>query len=238
MFGQQKDLSYATVFFTNKSIKVYFCCMHLLLCSATEFEISPLMKVISKYKGLEILITGVGLTAATFAITKKVLEKKPGLIIPAGVAGNLDHLMGLTKVVWVKTETIGDLGVEENGRFHSLSDLDLQDKNQFPWKNGVLYNERQIEEQAIPAVHGVTVNEISTDHDRINYYRDVLGAQIETMEGAALHYVALMENIPFLQLRSLSNFVAQRDKSKWMMKESIERLNTELERILDKYLNK
>jgi futalosine hydrolase len=52
------------------------------------------------------------------------------------------------------------------------------------------------------------------------------------MEGAALHYVALMEKIPFLQLRSLSNFVGERDKNKWLMKEAIINLNLELQSLI------
>jgi futalosine hydrolase len=60
--------------------------------------------------------------------------------------------------------------------------------------------------------------------------------QVETMEGAALHYVALQLNIPFLQVRSLSNFAGERDKKRWRMEEAIENLNKELERLLNKFL--
>lgn len=55
------------------------------------------------------------------------------------------------------------------------------------------------------------------------------------MEGAALHYVCLIEKIPFMQIRSLSNFVGERDKSKWRMKEAITNLNKELETLLTKF---
>ena len=85
-------------------------------------------------------------------------------------------------------------------------------------------------------VNGVTVNEISTQTTRIHYYRDQLQSQVETMEGAALHYVALQENIPFLQVRSLSNYVGERDKSKWQLDSAITQLNLELERILSKLI--
>ena len=34
------------------------------------------------------------------------------------------------------------------------------------------------------------------------------------MEGAALHYACIMEHIPFIQLRAVSNFVGERDKNK------------------------
>jgi len=52
------------------------------------------------------------------------------------------------------------------------------------------------------------------------------------MEGAGLHYVCLQENIPFLQLRAVSNDVGQRDKSKWDLSTSIGALNKELTNIL------
>jgi futalosine hydrolase len=54
------------------------------------------------------------------------------------------------------------------------------------------------------------------------------------MEGAALHYVALRENIEFLQLRSFSNYIAERNKKNWNMRTSIENLNHTLIRILEK----
>ena len=86
-------------------------------------------------------------------------------------------------------------------------------------------------------VDGVTVNEISTRNSVINYYRDQLGAVSESMEGAALHYVGLKEKIPFMQLRSLSNFAGERDKKKWKMQESISNLNRELEVLLLKLVS-
>ena len=69
----------------------------------------------------------------------------------------------------------------------------------------------------------------------MQHYRN-LGAEIESMEWAALHYVGLMEKIPFLQIRSLSNFAGERDKGKWKIKEAIASLNLELENILLKLM--
>ena len=39
--------------------------------------------------------------------------------------------------------------------------------------------------------------------------------------GAALHYVCREMNIPFLQIRAASNYIGERDKEKWQMKEAI-----------------
>jgi futalosine hydrolase len=56
------------------------------------------------------------------------------------------------------------------------------------------------------------------------------------MEGAALHYVCLQQEINFLQLRSISNIVGERDKQKWEMKEAIANLNMELKKILQYFI--
>ena len=211
--------------------------MQILLCAATEFEIKPVIDFI-KNKTLtntRTLITGIGLAAAAYQITKAVYLQKPQLIIQAGIAGSLDNRFPLKKVVVVKNDTIGDIGVEENGSFNSLFDLQLNGRDAFPWTNGQLCNRSEILNQLnLSTVNSVTVNEISTNKKRIEYYKSNLNASIESMEGAALHYVGLMENIPFLQIRSLSNFVGERDKDKWQIKEAISNLNLELQRLISK----
>lgn len=209
--------------------------MHILLCSATEFEIKPAIDLIQKgiLNDTDVLITGVGLTATTYSLTKRIYTKKPDLILQAGIAGCFNKEFSLAKVVAVKNEAIGDLGVEENGKFNSLFDLKLDDATAFPWTNGRLCNNSEILQQSgLPVVNSVSINEITTSRKKINYYKNIVDADIESMEGAALHYVALMENIPFLQLRSLSNFVGERDKSKWLMKKAIVNLNLELQNLI------
>ena len=52
------------------------------------------------------------------------------------------------------------------------------------------------------------------------FYENKFLPVIESMEGAALHYVCLMEKIPFLQIRSISNYIGERDKKKWNMKDA------------------
>jgi futalosine hydrolase len=54
------------------------------------------------------------------------------------------------------------------------------------------------------------------------------------MEGAAFHYVCLLEKIPFLQLRSISNLIGERDKTKWKMEKAIQNLNENLISLLNK----
>lgn len=212
-----------------------FWAMKILLCAATEMEIAPTLQYLSKGSGNEvgILVTGVGLMATTYALTKSVTMRRPEIIIQAGVAGCLDASLSLATVVAVKSEAVGDSGVMEGGSFRTPFDLKLVGSDRHPWSGAKLLNSAPfLQTINLPQVDAVTVNEISTAEDRINYYRNRLGAQVESMEGAALHYVGLQEEISFLQIRSLSNFIGERDKTKWQMKMAVENLNRELQHIL------
>jgi futalosine hydrolase len=213
--------------------------MEVLLCAATRFEIDPTIQYLASQniKNIDILVTGVGLIAATYHITKAVYQKRPQLILQAGIAGALDTNLKLGSVVIIESETIGDLGVMEQGSFRSLFDMKFVQENDAPWTNATLLNATGIlDELLLPRVKGISINEITTLPSRIDHYKNNMGASVESMEGAALHYVGLMENIPFLQVRSLSNFVGERDKSKWHIKEAIENLNKELIPIISKFV--
>ena len=82
-------------------------------------------------------------------------------------------------------------------------------------------------------VAAITTNEITTSDEKIQFYKDAFSPVIESLEGAALHYVCLMEKIQFLQLRSVSNYVGERNKENWNIKDSIHNLNKELIRLLE-----
>jgi futalosine hydrolase len=90
--------------------------MQLLLCASTEFEIRPVIDFIDSQNttNITILITGVGMIATTYSLSKAIYQKRPDFIIQAGVGGCLDKRLPLSKVVFIENESLGDLGVEEN----------------------------------------------------------------------------------------------------------------------------
>jgi futalosine hydrolase len=212
--------------------------MDLLVCAATEMEIGPFREwAVKNGVKIDILITGVGMLAATYALTRAICRERPDAIIQAGVGGALDTGLPLGKVYAIHKESIGDLGVEENGVFRTLGNLGLQAPDEFPWTNGFLENNSSLLLQCgLPIVDGVTVNEISTNPERIRLYKEVSGATAESMEGAALHYVGRAEKISFLQVRALSNFAGERDKAKWVMKQAVAALNETLEGLVSRFL--
>lgn len=212
--------------------------MPLLLCAATDFEIKPTLDwIMSEGLPVRVVITGVGLMATSYALTKAVCASRPQILLQAGIAGSLLPERPLGEVVGIRSESVGDLGVEEEGRFRSLFDMGFLNGQSAPWKDRRLPNPYTAEFPShLPLVDAVSINEISTQAPRIDYYRDGLKAVAESMEGAAFHYVGLSEGLRFFQLRAFSNYVGDRNKQRWRIADAIEHLNTELRQLIIKNL--
>lgn len=154
-------------------------------------------------------------------------------MIQAGVAGCFDKKIALGNVVVVKQDTIADESVIELKKLRTLFDLKLVPQNKFPFSNGWLINKNKIiSNTRLKKVKGISVNQITSSKQMIGFYREHFSPVVESMEGAALHYVCLLENIPFIQLRSISNYIGERNKKNWNMQDSIINLNNELVRLL------
>lgn len=214
--------------------------MNCLLVAATVIEIAPFLENYRSKKDLtfpdvDVLITGIGLTATTYALTKQLTVKCPDLIVQAGVGGCFDKKVPLGSVLAIKQEAIADQAVIEMNKLKTMFDLELALPNQYPFSKGWLVNKSEVLRKVkLKKVKAISTNEITTSKQKVNLYKATFGPVIESMEGAALHYVCLMEKIPFLQLRSASNYIAERNKKNWKMKESIINLNRELINLLHK----
>ncbi|MEJ7625298.1 MAG: futalosine hydrolase [Ferruginibacter sp.] len=206
--------------------------MQILVAAATELEIKPFVK---NNPSADIHITGVGSPSAIYHLTKRIQLLDYDLVIQAGIAGSFLHEMKLGEVVIVSADTFSDLGIKTKNGFSDIFNEGLADKNEWPYKNGWLVNESEIFiNLPYEKVRGVTVNTVTDQKLVISEMTLQFKPVIESMEGAALHYVCLQENVPFIQLRSISNYVGERDKSKWKMQEAIKNLNKELEIIIEK----
>ena len=184
--------------------------MRILLIAATQYEIEPFS---AENKALDVLITGVGVPATIFLLQKTIQQIQPDLIIQAGIAGTFSEKQLLGEVVLVKQDAFGDLGMEQKEQFTPIFRSEFANKNEFPFRDGWLINPSTLFTRTqLRSVKAITVNKVSDSilqkqQSIINFSPD-----IESMEGAALHFVALHQNIPFIQIRSISNWVGERDK--------------------------
>lgn len=214
--------------------------MNCLIAAATALELKPFLTKLRKQEAShitinpDVLITGIGLTSTTYRLARQFMLKKPDLVIQAGVAGCFDNAISLGDVVFVKQDTIADQCVVERKNLKTLFKLKLVPASEPPYTKGWLVNPHTdlIKLAGLKAVRGISVNQITTDKKYIQFYKKEFNPVTESMEGAALHYVCLAENIPFLQLRSISNYIGERNKAKWNMKDAILNLNQALEKIV------
>jgi len=225
--------------------------MNCLLVAATPFEIAPFL---DKWGGnggaarngepprkgdpplpeLDILVSGIGLTAATWSITRQLQLKKYDWAIQAGIAGCFNRQLPLGSVVSIGHDSIADQGVLENKRFNTVFDMKLAPENRHPYKKGWLPNPHRglLKKAGLKPVKGISVNEITSSRARIALLEEKYQPVTESMEGAAFHYACLMEGVPFVQVRSLSNYIGERNKARWKMKEAIIQLNAVIEALM------
>jgi futalosine hydrolase len=215
--------------------------MHVLLIAATSNEITPFVDWLKtapagKYSRLpDVLITGIGLTAATYRLTRQLQLKQYGLVIQAGVAGCFSKNLLLGTVVSIKQDTIADQVVFEHKHFKTMFDLKLVPADQFPNTKSWLVNPHKtlLKKTGLQQVKGISVNEITTSKQKITFYEAQFSAAAESMEGAALHYTCLMEGVPFLQIRSMSNYIGERNKKNWNMTNAVVNLNDTLVQLME-----
>lgn len=216
--------------------------MHCLLVASTPMEINPFTDHLSTTEKLnhidfdvDILITGVGSNAATYGLTRYLQHKRPDLVIQAGVAGAFDDSIKLGSVFAIRQDALADQGVQEKNDFLDVFDMKLALANEIPYKKGVLPNPytELIKRTRLKKANGITVNEVTTSKKRAAHYVSRYKADLESMEGASLHYVCIMEHISFLQVRAVSNYVGERNKKKWNIPLAINNLNKELIRLLE-----
>jgi futalosine hydrolase len=215
--------------------------MTILLAAATTIEIQPTADFLERSgfrlgsHKISVLATGVGSVAATHSLMRQTVAHRPGLVIQAGIAGCFTHKKHGDTIV-IKEEMLADLGVWEEPNFKTLFDLGLAGRDVPPFAAGLLVNpyKKLLALSALDQERGITVNEITTDAARIGWLQQNLRPVVESMEGGALHYVCLQENIPFLQIRSVSNDIGVRDKTKWGIGAAIAGLNRELTGLLNK----
>lgn len=124
--------------------------MKILIVAATNFEILPLlehldknassktlMETVYKQHTIQTLITGVGGMNTAFALARYSKIKDLDLAINVGIAGSYKRQFELGDVVEVVKDRFGDLGVEEaDGSFTDIFDLQLAEKDSFPYQDG------------------------------------------------------------------------------------------------------
>ncbi|MEO1436350.1 MAG: futalosine hydrolase [Bacteroidota bacterium] len=222
--------------------------MKILIVAATEPEVQGLVEdwiakgfrrseTVFQVGNLQVdlLITGPGMLFTGFAMGSHLRQFSYDLSLNIGIAGAIDRELALGDVVHITQERMGDLGAEnQDSSFLDLFELKLLDAQQHPFTNGQLNNPESATFEFLPSVNGLTVNQVhgsasSIERMCIKYPE----AQVESMEGAAFFYSALLYQIPFLAIRSISNYVEPRNRDRWDIDLALKNLHTVVHQLLE-----
>lgn len=213
--------------------------MKILIVSATVAEILPFIQSHSLSEELfqtfhtqghsvSILITGVGMTMTAFAMGKWLAKEKFDIALNIGVAGSFNKEMKIGSVVNVTQDRFGDSGVEDDEVFMDVFDLKLADANTFPFRDGWIHNDSVLQLSilySLSKARAITVNKAHGNEKSIAKIRTHYSPDIESMEGAAFCYACAVSQVPYLQIRAVSNKIEKRNPQNWNIPLAVKKLN-------------
>jgi futalosine hydrolase len=203
--------------------------MRILLTAPTSFEVKPSELPAGNWVFVE---SGVGVPATLFHLQEAWQAGNYDLLLQVGLAGTFREDLPLASVGWVERDQFAGLGLSQTNTFTPLTDSYLNrgcyPENTGGWIPATLPDGLKL---PLPAWTSITVNQ-ATDDPQQNEQHQQTGADIESMEGAAAHYLGFRWKIPVIQLRAVSNFVGNRDVSNWQIPEAIAALHRELSVLL------
>lgn len=202
----------------------------LLVAAATENEIGPLKQFFADSGNLEILVSGMGPVATAANLSRYMALNGSNIhgVINIGVGGAyVDSGLKLLDICLAQQDVFGDSGIcmhdeildFEPGLSQLNSPLLLNAELAAHSKN-ILYGH----DIAFKEANFVTVNCCSGTKKRGDYLRRKFAAGCENMEGAAVAMVCNTFNIPCVELRCISNMVADRNTADWRLEEAIDKI--------------
>lgn len=204
--------------------------MNILIVSATEFEVTPLLDFLKiKYtsaglykaeeKNISILITGVGMVNTAFMMGKYA-NYSYDLVLNCGVCGAFNRSIQIGELVNIYEDILSEMGAEDGENFLSFDQLNLPGKHIFLeiCKPYLMFD-------ILKKVKGITVNTVHGNEVNIEKVKNLYHPDVESMEGAAFFAACTNNHTNFTQIRCVSNYVEKRDKSQWQMALAIKNLN-------------
>lgn len=213
--------------------------MKILVTAATEAEIALSIKHIAsigkevkplvfEHNGHEIAfaVTGVGMIATAYNLTRILATGQYDFILQAGIAGAFNRNIPLGEVLAVSSDRFADLGAEDGENFIDVFDLGLSKPSQAPYTHKLLLNPYISElDIQLRVVDAITVNTVTGSDASVERLQRLYPGVLESMEGAAFHYVCLCEKVRFLQIRAVSNYIERRNRDAWQIELAVNNLN-------------
>ncbi len=224
--------------------------MRILLVTATWLEAKPLIAdfhFLRKYTGnnysfrfgehrVDVLVTGMGMVATAFGIGKALQNTQYNLAINAGICGSFRQELKPGTVLNIHEEFFPEFGMNDDAGFKYIQDLGFDTSLPPPCKNTILENPHHnqvIGFKGLTTARGATVNLVDLSGKRtLSYFSDT-EADIETQEGGAFFFSCLSSEVPFIEIRAVSNYVGLRENDAWDIESAIQNLTASIHAALN-----
>jgi futalosine hydrolase len=180
---------------------------------------------------LKILVTGPGIVNTVQAVTACVENARPFLMLQTGCGGGFRQL-GMTNgdIAIATTEVDVHLGIETGKHNAQLREMPFPvlevDGKAFKEKYPLDLNLAETVFLRLKAVFGpkgigvfkgpfVTGSTVTGSEERADFLFKTFSPCIESMEGAGAAFLSHYYQLPFLEIRCVSNMVGKRDLSRW-----------------------
>lgn len=219
----------------------------LLCLSAMPLELQPLHDALSfapvgdgafplyyaAAQDIFLLHTGIAKVNTAYsvarAITQLKLKEKIEIktVLQCGIGGSFTPEHAIGEVLLASSEIDMDAGIRYENSWQGIETLGFSlvnsYANQLPTDNHWTdYLAKKLQLQCVPFA---TSDAITGDKEQTRRQQQYSKAIIESMEGSAAAQACQHFQLPFAEMRSISNYVGVRDKSLWNIPLAIKNLN-------------
>lgn len=174
-------------------------------------------------------VIGVGKVAATLHTTERLARlhgrPRPEWLLLVGVCGAYPGSgLAIGELCVVAEDRLADegVGLKDEG-FMGIAAMGLGEEG--PVRGDEVRGAWIANGLGIREVAGATVSTCSASDERSRGLARRTGAQIETMEGAAVFMVCRHFGVPAVQLRAVSNYTGERASAGWDLQGSLAKLH-------------
>lgn len=223
----------------------------LSLCPGDSKKLTKTGRVIISgkihQKTYDLIITGPGVFNAAHALTVYLEKSSPTLVLQTGIAGIFKDTGCVIGDVAIATrEHYIHTGIQTDDLenmslpFDLIEDKPLSRKGIYPFEQDRVDHIHKILSRAL-ATHQIniikgpfiTVSSITSSFEQASRLYSTFSPVMEAMEGAACAHIAALYDIPIIEIRSASNFVGERDKSKWDIDLAVKLLGLNVASLMD-----
>lgn len=211
----------------------------ILVVTAVDAERDAVLQGLRQAPSIDVISAGVGPAAAAASTAAALAAADYRLVISAGIGGGFFGQAPIGSIVLANNIVAADLGAETGDGFASLDELGFGSARiaaDADWSRCFLGRlaAAGLSVKLAPVITVSTVTgTAATAAARAAF---VPGAAAEGMEGYGVATAAMLQRIPVVEIRAISNPVGPRDRGAWRIKEALQALKAAFSELQQEFI--